>query len=125
MISLEIKSIFSSDVEVDVWQPATDADVCFLLEMEIGEAGRAAADQFSVMFATPEGLKGFRAGNEDVILDRGLIVLRRFSWDAVHASLEKILRGRKCSDWSGVCGHLQRYFYWEYEDMNQRKTHTC
>lgn len=120
MLSPEIKSIFSSDVELDVWQPATDADVCFLVEMEIGEVGQAAADQFSVIFATPDGLKGFRAG-EDVILDRGVIVLRRFSWDAVHGSLESILRGCKYADWVGVTDYLQRYFHWEYEDMNRSR----
>lgn len=56
MTELEIKSVSSPDVDVDVWTPDGEAEVCFLLDVEIGEKNDDSCDLFSLVVATPEGL---------------------------------------------------------------------
>jgi hypothetical protein len=58
-----------------------------------------------VTFATPEGLKHLNAEN-DVISDRGVIVVRQFSKPIVNKVLEEILQKQK----SNASVFLQRYF---------------
>src|SRR5690606_2588619 len=54
-VELELKSLGSSDIDLDTWSPA-DEDVFFVLDMEIGEKDDDRADLFYVTVATPEGL---------------------------------------------------------------------
>jgi hypothetical protein len=113
-VCLWIRSITSPDVEFDVWTPSSLEDVHFPVEMEIGETGVEGADLFGVMVATPEGLR--RYAKNDVISERGLLVLSEFSWEIVRKSLDRILE--ECADesWNESVLRLQRYFHWEYED---------
>lgn len=119
MNNLEIKSIHSPDVEIDLWQPDTQADVCFLLEVEIGEAGKERADVFQLMVATPEGLrqKSDIIGREfSVLSDRALVTFSEFSWRHLHQQLTVIIEKCTASSWEESVLRLQRYFSWEYED---------
>ena len=43
---MEIKSLSSPDVDIDVWEAESKNDVFFVLELEIGLAGSSKADLF-------------------------------------------------------------------------------
>jgi hypothetical protein len=113
---VEIKSLSSPDVEVDDWRPTSTEEVCFLLELEVGERGVDKRDLFQVMVATPEGLRKLTPSDGSVISDRALLVLSEFSWPLLHATLRRILDRCASRDWSETVLRLQRYFEWEYED---------
>jgi hypothetical protein len=114
-MELTIKSMMSPDVEIDAWEAESPRDVYFLLELEIGETHRDAADLFQVMVATPEGLREHARGN--IISERATLVLSEFSWPSLHRALQDILRKCQTTDWPQSCLRLQRYFRWEYEDF--------
>jgi hypothetical protein len=116
MSIIEIKSLSSPDVDVDLWQPESVQDVCFLLEIEIGEACDERRDLFHVIVATPEGLRMWKCDEESIITDRATIIIAYFTWKNVHNAIENIVRQCTASDWSQSVLRLQRYFRWEYED---------
>jgi hypothetical protein len=115
-VVIEIKSLSSPDVEVDVWQPEPSDGVCFLLEAEIGERGDDRRDLFQIIVATPEGLRTLTPTEPPVLTDRATLVLTEFSWPALHRVLARIVRECAADDWSATVLRLQRYFRWEYED---------
>lgn len=110
----EIKRLYSTEVELDEWEPDTLADVYFLAEMEIGEVDDERRDMFYVKVATPEGLRA-NATNA-VIADRGVLVVSAYSLPELREHLSKLLLRCEGSTWSDVAAKLQRYFVWEYED---------
>jgi hypothetical protein len=117
MISLEVRSVSSSDVDPDEWEP-TGNRVLVALALEIGVAGTKGADLFYVTVATPEGLS--EAEREDevgALASRATIVVGTFSWKKVHAIIRKIVRQCEAATWDESLGKLQRYFQWEYEDF--------
>lgn len=113
-VRLWIRSIDSPNVEFDVWKPSSLEEVHFPVQMEIGEVGVEGADIFSLMVATPEGLR--RYAKKDVISERALLVLSEFSWEIVHQALDRILEKCAADSWNESVLRLQRYFHWEYED---------
>ena len=80
MIKNRIRSMSSPDVEIGVWDPESDADVCFLLQIGNGPAGEEGADVFDCMVATPEGLRKLERPGQPVIATRALLVFSSFSW---------------------------------------------
>jgi len=116
MTVLEIKSLSSPDVEIDVWAPESSEKVCFLLEAEIGERGSGRSDLFQVVVATPEGLRQLPVNEASILTDRATLVFADFSWSALHKTLGRIVRRCTAEDWNGSVLRLQRYFRWEYED---------
>ena len=115
MPKVAIRKLFCTDVELDVWQPVSDTDVRFWVSMEIGMVGNGGADIFQVMVATPDGLKR-GSEHEEVIVDRGVIILHRFSWPILRRALDAVVKKCECNDWIEASTRLQRFFFWEYED---------
>lgn len=114
-IEIELKDIMSSDVrDFDSWQPRLE-DVYFPVEMSIGERGQIGADLFQCLIATPEDLR--KAREALVIENRALIVVSRYEWPAILKELVSIIASIKAVDWLDASQKLQRYFLWEYEDM--------
>jgi hypothetical protein len=118
-VRLRVKSIVSSDVDVDEWTPGSLEDVYFPLELEIGLAGAESASLFQLLVATPEGLR--RYARTEIISERGLLVLSEFSWQIVHETLDRIIVGCAGNSWQETTVRLQRYFTWEYEDYVESK----
>lgn len=115
-IQLEIRSIGSPDVEFYSWEPTTNADIFFLVEMEIGEAGVEGADLFQVIVATPEALRAKSKVGAIVIRERSTLVVSNYAWREINKSLEDIVRKCESETWAISTSNLQRYFSWEYED---------
>lgn len=116
MVVLALRSLSSPDVTPDAWMPENNR-AFFLLQLEVGAVGSAAADTFDVVIATPEGLA--HIAPEDgtgAISKRATIVLREFTWARVHATISQILRDCQSSTWTESVQRLQRYFAWEFED---------
>ncbi len=120
MSVLEIKSLSSPDVDVDVWEPTSNEEVYFLVEVEIGERNDERCDLFQLVVATPEGLrKQAEYVDGDVVADRATLVLSNFSWRGLWMALKRILEASQGNDWSESLLKLQRYMRWEYEDYVQ------
>jgi hypothetical protein len=116
MIELELRSLHSPDVEVDVWEPEGQS-VWFLLQLQIGTRGDVATDTFDVMIATPSGLLERASVDEYcAVARRGTIVFREFTWPNLHKTIQKVLRECEAENWAQSVLRLQRFFFWEYED---------
>jgi len=115
-IQLEIRSIGSPDVEFYSWEPTTNTEVFFLVEMEIGEAGADGADLFQVVIATPEALRAKSTIGSNIIRDRSTLVVSHYDWHAIQQDLEAVVRKCESETWVTSTLRLQRYFKWEYED---------
>ncbi|HVV50847.1 MAG TPA: Imm8 family immunity protein [Polyangia bacterium] len=117
VIELVINTLSSPDIEIDVCTPNASDDVFFLLELEIGAVGGESADLFQILVATPEGLRS--RGQGDVISERALLVVSKFSWKLVHSTLSRIVNRCAKKNWIDSVSSLQRYFEWEYEEYVQ------
>jgi len=115
-IYLEVRSFTSPDVELYSWKPITNAEVLFLVEMEIGEVGIDGADLFQVVIATPEALRKRAGSGRLVISDRSTIVISNFDWNHIRGALEALVHNCESESWVTSTLRLQRYFEWEYED---------
>lgn len=116
-IRLELRSIGSPDIELYSWEPTTNADVFFLVEMEIGEAGVDGADLFQVVIATPEALRANSQPDTNTIRDRSTLVVSNYDWQETQKTIESIVRKCEAENWVKSTLNLQRYFKWEYEDF--------
>lgn len=116
-MKLEIRDWMSPDV-VDVWNwvPKTPEDVHFLLEVDIGEAGETGTYIFQVLVATPEGVEWLKRTYSDWSLpDRGLLVLTKYSWEALEEQVQTIVKSCEGCTWRDVVKCLHPHFHWEYE----------
>lgn len=118
MLTPELKTFDSADVDdLLKWVPDTD-EVLYWLNLEIGLPGAERADHYQVAVATPAGLKphrGMRARS-------GAwqpIVVRPYSWKAVLAEVERRLLSCSGADWHDVNQRLRAQFQWEYEGMTR------
>jgi len=116
MMQLEVKDFYSPDIEdIWLWEPGENEQVCFLLELSIGDAFSDASDIFQVVVATPEGLKK-RSGF--VLADRATMVIREFDWDRLMQFINTVLSNCAEESWSKAVVKLQKYFEWEYDDFS-------
>lgn len=114
---IEIKGWMSPDVEFERWHPTDLDEVCFLLELDIGFVEGDSASTFYVVVATPEGARSKLQVREEILSDRGLLLVSSFTWAAVRRRIEAIVDLCGAGTWSEACLRLQRFFRWEYEDL--------
>jgi len=76
---LEVKYFWSPDIDnLWAWEPEKN-EVFYLLQMSIGFTGEDAADDCSIIIATPEGiLNEFKKISSDEIYK--IIVQKEYSW---------------------------------------------
>ncbi len=116
-MKLEIKDFYSPDIEsIWQWEPTDLSEVCFLLEMNIGEVGADSSDVFQVLIATPEGLRVVDPNDDFVLSDRACLIVREYSWKNILKKINQIVKVCSANDWVESTIRLQRYFQWEYED---------
>lgn len=114
---LQIKNYSSSDVDnLWAWEPETNA-VFYCLEMDIGWEDEEAADIYSVIVATPNGV--LDVGKNSLVFGEihRILLLDLYSWRAVRTSIEAKVSAIDTYDESEAVLMLERYFYWEYECM--------
>lgn len=119
MISLEVRSWSSPDVELGSHTEVMREAAYFLVELEIGEAGVDGADVFYVVVTTPEALRVKATEGDPVLRDRATLVVSDFDWPRIRATLERIVETCAAKDWRESVLRLQRYFKWEYEDYRR------
>ncbi len=114
---LAIRGVHSPDVDgVARWVPEDPDDVCIVVEVEIGEGERGAADLFQILVATPKGLERYaRDRQAPVVSERGMLVLKRYSFGVVRSWLEQTVARCTAPTWEASIPLLQRYLAWEYE----------
>ena len=115
-IRLEVRSFSSPDVEFYSWEPATNSDVFFLVEMEIGEVDVDGTDLFNIVVATPEALRSREKEESNTIRDRATFIVSDYDWLDIQRALEAIVQKCESDSWVTSIQWLQRYFKWEYED---------
>jgi len=117
---LVLKSLSSSDIDIDKWNPKTLEDVFISYDIEIGYSdNRFGTNYFYVTVATPESLRKHREG-DFLVLNRTL-VLSNYNYTIVESVVSKILEDCSRDTWEESCSVLQRYFLWEYEDYAEEK----
>lgn len=115
--ALKLKSISSSEVELNTWHPTENEDVFICLDIEVGFADEeSGVNLFYVTLATPEALR--RHCNPPVLVKNRTIVISDYSYDAVRDAVLEILSKCTRDSWNDSCVALQRYFQWEFEDYS-------
>ena len=118
-IVLEIRSIDSPDVgNLWAWQPQSNEEVIFLIEMEIGEKNTVGADLFQVVIATPEALLLQSSKKFKIIQNRSTIIISKYEWRSIYNGLIEVVKHCESSTWIESVTLLQRFFIWEYEDYH-------
>jgi len=116
---LEVKHYWSPDIH-NPWAWAPENNVVFyLLEMNIGKSSGDAADIYSVIVATPEGILSLRGERGAATLDRSykILLLDEYSWEKVVHMVNSIVATVDASNEIRISEGLRGYFYWEYQSM--------
>ena len=118
MSELKLKSITSSEVNINTWSPLSKEDVFLCLDLEISWSdNEGAANLFYVTLSTPEALRKHRSS---VLLVRNrTLVVSEYDYDEIRTEILKILDECSKESWESSCFHLQRFFLWEYEDYSE------
>ncbi len=112
---LILKSISSSEVDINNWQPSSNDEVFICLDLEIASDNiDDGSNMFYVTLATPEALR--KNSDNLVLVKNRTIVISEYHWDNIHKEILEILNECSRENWNESCTVLQRYFQWEYED---------
>jgi len=110
---LEVKYFWSPDIDnLWAWEPEKN-EVFYLLQMNIGFTGEDAADDYSIIIATPEGiLNEFKKRSSDEIYK--IIVQKEYSWKNVISHINYLISTIDSWNQYEINSLLQGYFHWEY-----------
>ena len=88
------------------------------LRVEIGERGRAGAESFHFIAASPTGLLS-EIGEKGFTLVRGLILMSRFDLTTIHRAIGNLINhARSLEKWDEVVRFFDRYARYDSEDLN-------
>lgn len=117
MIDLEIKSIFSSDIDdLYNWEAEDTSCVCFQISIDVGPIDEEGSNIFQVLIATPSGLHITMEKYDVARYERNVMVYQNYSFDKLHEDLKNIVFKCQCDSYHESVLKLQRFFLWEYED---------
>lgn len=111
-MKLEIRSIGSSDFELEEFTPKTSEDVIFVLDVEIGVLGEDGADLFYVTVATKEALKSKPA---TPTTSKGPLILEEYAFDILLGQVASIVAECERSTWLESVECLKQTFDHEYD----------
>jgi hypothetical protein len=127
-ISLEITEYSSGDIdEIWNWVPEDD-NVYFQLTIEVAETDKPGGNYFSLVVASPEGLRlnhngevkdafAKRMKNHKGLAKNGLLIIQDYSWKKLEGKLQEILKSSENDCWSDSIYELRKHFFWEYENI--------
>ena len=119
-IELWVESYSSPDIlDFEGWSPQDTESFVFLLEMEVGRSGSTGTDLFTVLVASPNGIKSM--SKEFILRRRGCILVDCYSWEKIRKEIDRIVEHCSSETWEECIVKLQKYFIWEYEDMGKTK----
>jgi hypothetical protein len=112
MMKAEIKDYLSTDVEdIHTWSPTDLEDIFLSVDLMIGIPGKSGADNFSIVVASPQALKGrYRHHNVGK-----LFVVNEFKWAEIFKTFEHWVAECEGADWMQLAACLGRRFDWEFE----------
>jgi hypothetical protein len=118
MIDIDIIEYYSPDVEINDPEVEANPAVVFLLELGLVPRGHETLDLFSIVVATPEGLRAHatRYPSQDILISGRGLVMSNFSWTLLRREIDNIVNKCRADSWDDIVLKLQRYFQWEYED---------
>ena len=111
-MKLEIRSIGSSDFELEDFAPKTSDEVLFVLDVEVGVVGEDGADLFYVTVATKEALKSRPA---TPTTSKGPLILEEYSFDHLRQKVASIVAACERSTWLESVKCLMGTFDHEYD----------
>jgi hypothetical protein len=100
------------------WHPGEGEDVDYHLCLHIGPAEKEGADLFYVNVLS-EGAAG--RCSEVELAAKKKIVISEYSWAAVKARVEEIVRASNGDDWNAIAKKLSQSFDWEFDSYEEEK----
>jgi hypothetical protein len=111
----ELKSLISPDLP-NRELPDDPEDSSVLLEANIGPKNKNGSDIFSFRVVTRKRL----ANESGAIWGHGMVVLDRFSWQAVESTLQKLLMHCYRPTWEEVANQINKYLDWEFDNYTEK-----
>jgi Immunity protein 8 len=112
----ELKGLVSYDLPDARSAPDDPEDCCVGMRADIGPVGGDGADTFTFEVCTPRGLARRFDDEGRPFWSRGVLMVERFTWEAVEAALHQRVRAVEGRDWAEVAEKLNRFMLWEFED---------
>ena len=98
---------------IESWSPATPTEVDYWLCLHIGPEESEGADLFYVNILSESAAQAL---SEEEFARTKKIVVEPYSWPAVIAALEQILRFVEGADWATIAEQLRTKFDWEFDN---------
>lgn len=111
----EVKRWMCLDLPDAMALPEDPGSCCVSMQADIGPVGEEGADTFSFEVCTPGGLAARLDQDARPFWGRGTLVIGAFSWEAVDAALNQLVRSLSGDDWPALAAKLNSFMYWEFE----------
>ncbi|WP_434383129.1 Imm8 family immunity protein [Melittangium boletus] len=108
------------------WEPEDPDVVVETLAIHIGPrtAGKGArgqvkkSDLFTLRVATPAGLETLETQDGVLLINRKLLLVRRYDSDTIWRWLERTVASCEAATWAECVDKLRAHFHWEFEGMS-------
>ena len=117
-MNLEIKNIFSPDIEECPDDPRSFA---VLITVDIGEKDKDGAETFHFVAVSPRYLQGHVNGAHGFRFLRGHILMDEFAWSTIHRAIQNLVNhAQSKNNWHEVVSFFNRYGTYSSEDLDGR-----
>ena len=114
MIVPELKSIVSPDLKYG--QFPDDVENCSVfIELTIGPKDNEGEEVFSFTAVTSK----YILNNFTNSWGRGYLIIKKFSWQEIELTINKLLAHCWADDWIGVTNKLKNELHWEFDNYKE------
>ena len=120
MAFVEVKTIVSSDVDLDTFLLPNSGDFGIWLELEIGEQGGKSADIFQLFVCTPGWLRK-KILDDGPVWQHGIMILDGPDLSNIVGHVNKALARLGDAEWNVTVKKLRLLAKWEFEDYQPHR----
>lgn len=112
-MNLEIKDIWSSDVDLFGFAPGKDDSYCFIVQVNIGPDDEDRSDTFQFLVVSLQWLIE-KVNFEGAAWASKMLVVRQFSVDLVQESIVRLFEGIVGDNWEDAAARIGEQLKWEF-----------
>lgn len=122
----ELRTVMSSEFNVEKERPPDPHYFCVGVEMGIGTEDHPGSDYFQIQICSPEWLE--KHWGKELFLDestpfvwdkRPLLIAAHFSFPEIKAFLEKEISQVTGNDWEEIAEKINRFSQWEFDNYGR------
>lgn len=119
MISAELKSLHSPDVDLASFSPSEPDEFGILIQALIGLKGQDGEESFGILVCTPQWFAKEQLSRSSYIWGRTYLFVNTYDISCIQSAIEDLCHRFKRDTWEELANEISRYSHWEFEDYHE------